>query len=120
MTRQTLVGKSPITLAGDKLCFASRCGKNIICHHNNKEDKFKLLGEAEVRNYCLYTKFSDSYYISNFFHVSKIVQLHRHLLPYLNLLTSCFSKGVGSSSFFSFFKQNHKIIFLWNCLYDKI
>lgn len=48
MTRQTLVGKSPLCLAGDKLCFASRCGKKILCHHNSKEDKFKQLDEVEV------------------------------------------------------------------------
>lgn len=48
MTRQTLPGKSPLSLAGDKLIFAGRCGKKIICHHNNKDDKFKFLSEVEV------------------------------------------------------------------------
>lgn len=49
-TKQTIVGKAPITIAGDKLVFTSRSGKDILVHENSSDVQFKLVTELKVRN----------------------------------------------------------------------
>jgi hypothetical protein len=44
----TLEGRSPLSVVGNKMCFASRFGNNICVHDNTKATNFKKLGELQV------------------------------------------------------------------------
>jgi hypothetical protein len=48
ITRMTLEGRSPLSVVGNKMCFASRFGNNICVHDNTKANNFKKLGELQV------------------------------------------------------------------------
>ena len=51
MTRMTLDGCSPVTLVGNKICFASRAAKDICVHENDKASRYKQLGILKVNIY---------------------------------------------------------------------
>lgn len=51
MSRGAMIGRFPIRLIGDKVCFLSRTGKSIYVHCSTKEEKFKRLAEIQVRPY---------------------------------------------------------------------
>lgn len=42
------MGRAPLCLAGDKLVFSSRGGKDILVHENNHEVQYKPLTEVLV------------------------------------------------------------------------
>lgn len=49
-TKNTLVGRAPLTIAGDKLVFTSRSGKDLLVHENSDDVQFKQVTELKVRN----------------------------------------------------------------------
>lgn len=44
------MGRAPIAIAGDKLVFTSRTGKDILVHENSSDVQFKLVTELKVSN----------------------------------------------------------------------
>lgn len=53
-TNNTLVGRAPLTIAGDKLAFVSRTGKDILVHENSSDVQFKKVTELTVSNCLLF------------------------------------------------------------------
>lgn len=47
-SKKTIVGKAPVTIAGNKLVFASRSGKDILVHENSSDVGFKLVTEIKA------------------------------------------------------------------------
>lgn len=47
-TRKVLMGRAPMCIAGDKLCFSSRGGKDICVHENSHEKQYKEVAQAKV------------------------------------------------------------------------
>lgn len=52
-TKNTMVGRAPMTLAGGKLAFLSRSGKDILVHENSSDVQFKEVAELKVRKAIL-------------------------------------------------------------------
>ncbi|XP_024215778.1 uncharacterized protein [Halyomorpha halys] len=50
MSRGAMIGRFPIRLVGDKICFLSRCAKCIYVHATSKEDKFKRIAEIKAHD----------------------------------------------------------------------
>lgn len=47
---KTLMGRAPVCVSGDYLCFASRNGKDLLIHENSEESGFKQVAEVKVSN----------------------------------------------------------------------
>jgi hypothetical protein len=48
MSRGAMIGRFPIRFISNKICFLSRCGKNIYVHEGTKELKFQRVAEIKV------------------------------------------------------------------------
>lgn len=42
------MGRAPVIICGNKLCFSSRSGKDILLHENNHGMKYKEFKEIKV------------------------------------------------------------------------
>ncbi|RZF38235.1 zinc finger CCCH domain-containing protein 17 [Nilaparvata lugens] len=47
-SRGAVEGRSPIRLAGDKICFMSRCGRNVLLHETTVESRFKQVAQMKA------------------------------------------------------------------------
>lgn len=47
-TTKTIMGRAPVCVSGDKLCFCSRTGKDLLLHENSRDLQFKELSQVKV------------------------------------------------------------------------
>ncbi|XP_014252874.1 uncharacterized protein LOC106668536 [Cimex lectularius] len=50
MSRGAMIGRFPVRKVGDKVCFLSRCAKQVYVHHSTKEEKFKRVAEIKAHD----------------------------------------------------------------------
>lgn len=48
MSRGAMIGRFPVRMVGEKVCFLSRCARWVYVHANNKEEKFKRIVEIKA------------------------------------------------------------------------
>ncbi|KAL1123262.1 hypothetical protein AAG570_002348, partial [Ranatra chinensis] len=48
MSRACMIGRFPVQHVADKVCFLSRCAKNIYVHYAGKEDRFRRIAEIKA------------------------------------------------------------------------
>lgn len=46
-TTKTIMGRAPVCVSGDKLCFCSRTGKDLLLHENSRDLQFKELSQVK-------------------------------------------------------------------------
>ncbi|XP_073992601.1 uncharacterized protein [Rhodnius prolixus] len=50
MSRGAMIGRFPVRMVGEKVCFLSRCARWVYVHANNKEEKFKRIVEIKAHD----------------------------------------------------------------------